>query len=351
MLTDLKLRDFRCFVTLECEFGPGMNIFVGPNAQGKTSLLEAACVLLRLQSPRIAMLGHAIQHDKRGFVLDGHFASRHLQFYFSPRRKKLALDSVEQKTAAEYLQIARVVYFSNTDIEMVRGSGEQRRKFLDFVAMQINPAYRQHLRAYEKALRSRNHLLKAPHPRWREIAAFDQPLIDAGNYLTAARSRLITSLQPIAEKAQLAISGSTEALRMEYAPGAGENFSEALDASRVEDARLRQTSVGPHRDDVALLLNDRAAGFGSEGQQRSIALALKLAQADLLQHHAGTPPLLLLDDIFGELDVARRNALLSHLPASAQKLITSTHIHWLADPKDARIFTLQNGALSRHTLP
>ena len=166
------------------EFAPGLNFIVGPNAHGKTSLLEAACILLRLQSPRVTRLAHVIQHERRGFVVDGYFGPRHLQFYFSRERKKLALDEVEQKNAREYLEIARVVYFANSDIELVRGSGEARRRFLDFVAAQRDGTYRQALRDYERALRSRNLLLKSASPRWREIAAFDEPLLSRGQRVT-----------------------------------------------------------------------------------------------------------------------------------------------------------------------
>src|SRR3954471_20203641 len=136
MLTALKLRHFRCFAAFEAEFSAGLNFIVGPNAHGKTSLLEAACILLRLQSPRITRLAHVIQHQRRGFVVDGYFGVRHLQFYFSRERKKLALDEVEQKSAQEYLEIGRVVYFSNSDIDLVRGSGEGRRRFMDFFVAQ-----------------------------------------------------------------------------------------------------------------------------------------------------------------------------------------------------------------------
>ena len=345
VLTHLKLRHFRCFDALECEIAPVMNVFVGPNAQGKTSLLEAACVLLRLQSPRVTTLARAIQHEKKGFVLDGYFDRRHLQFYFSRQRKKLALDSVEQKSAREYLDTARVVWFSNQDIELVRGPAEQRRKLLDFTAAQTDPGYRRHLRAYEKALRSRNHLLKTPKPQWREIAAFHQPLADAGNAITASRAALIAGLRPFAEEAQHSISDSAEFLKLEYRPSSPGDLAESLEASRTEDLRLRQTGTGPHRDDLALTLNERGPEFASEGQQRSIALALKLAQARLIEQTAGTPPVLLLDDIFGELDVRRRNALLQHLPSGSQKLITTTHIDWLERISGTRIFSINRGTI------
>lgn len=346
MLTQLTLRHFRCFDALACEFAPGMNVFAGPNAQGKTSLLEAVCVLLRLQSPRITKLAAAIQHARRGFVLDGHFAARHLQFYFSPERKKLALDEVAQTTPADYLEIARVVYFSNQDLEIVRGPAEQRRKFLDFVAMQMEAGYRKNLRAYERALRSRNQLLKASRPNWREIAAFDPSLIAHGEQVSAVREKLIAAMLPRAAEAQQTISSSAEILQMNYVRGGTADFAAALERARAKDLRLRQTSVGPHRDDVEFGLNGRGCEFASEGQQRSITLALKLAQAQLLGQKSGAPPLLLLDDIFGELDPARRNALLGTLPKGAQQLITTTHFDWMERGGGARIYKLAGGKLT-----
>ncbi len=339
-LSRIKLRHFRCFAVREAEFAPGLNLIVGPNAQGKTTLLEAVCVLLRLQSPRITRLAHAIQHERRGFVVDGYFGARHLQFYFSRERKKLALDEVEQKAAREYLEVGRVVWFSNADIDLVRGSGEGRRRFLDFVAAQRDGTYRGALRDYERALRSRNLLLKSPSPRWREIAAFDEPLLSSGERVTAARRRLLAELQPEANAAHAAISGARETLRLEYLPGAGLDFAAALAEAQKEDARLRQTSVGPHRDDVHFFLNEIGSEYASEGQQRTLVLALKLGAARLLERHFGAPPLLLLDDIFGELDPARRNALLAALPAASQKLITTTHLDWMPDSGDARVLRL-----------
>lgn len=328
MLTALKIRNFRCFEALECEFDPGLNVFVGPNAQGKTSLLEAACVLLRLQSPRVSSLVHVIAHGQRGFVVDGYYGSFHMQFYFSRERKKLALDSIVQTNAQQYLQLARLVYFSNQDIELVRGGAEGRRRFLDFLAAQTDQGYRRELRSYEKALRSRNLLLKQQAP-WREIAAFDEPLIQAGEYLAHARGRLVAELTPKAMSAQQKVSGVAESLILEYVAGSPADFSNALAGARGEDSRLRQTTVGPHRDDLKFQINGLGSEFASEGQQRTIALALKLAQAILLQERSGTAPLLLLDDIFGELDSHRRNALMEHLPCDSQRLVTTTSIDWM----------------------
>jgi DNA replication and repair protein RecF len=346
MLASLKLRDFRCFAALEAEFGPGMNVIAGPNAQGKSSLLEAACVLLRLQSPRTPMLARAIRHERRGFALDGFFGGRHLQFYYGRVRRKLALDSVEQTGTAEYLSVARVVWFANEDIDLVRGAAEHRRRFLDFVAAQIDPSYRLRLRTYERALRSRNILLKKTPQRWSEIEAFDAPLIEAGIAVTAARARLVGTLAPGAGGGLRAISGKNEELTLSYVRGAGEDFAAGLAAGRSEDARLRQTTLGPHRDELLFSLNGVSSEFASEGQQRSITLALKLGQTALLAEHHQSPPILLLDDIFGELDVTRRNALLSHLPAASQRLIATTHLTWMSRSAADRVFTLSDGVLS-----
>lgn len=337
----LKVRHFRCFESYETEFAPALNLIVGPNARGKTSLLEAACILLRLQSPRTSRLLEVIQHERRGLVVDGYFGPRHLQFYYAARRKKLALDSVEQPNPAEYLQVGRVVCFSTSDIEIVRGGGEARRGFLDSVAEQRTASYRRTLREYERALRSRNALLKAPSPRWREIDAFDAPLLAAGGEITRVRAALCAELQPHVAAAHTAISGAaTESLQLEYRPGGTEDFPAALAASREEDARLRQTCIGPHRDDLGFLIQQRDSRFASEGQQRTLVLALRLAAARLLHQHFTAPPVLLLDDIFGELDFSRRAALLSALPAASQKLITLTNLAWVPEGAEARIIRL-----------
>jgi DNA replication and repair protein RecF len=345
MLTQLKVGHFRCFEQFECSFAPGINLIIGPNARGKTSLLEAACLLLRLQSPRTSKLGELIRHGARGLLVDGYYSGAHLQFYYSPQRKKLALDSVEQRSATECLKLARVVWFSNADVDIIRNSGETRRRFLDFVAAQTNPTYRKALRDYDRALRSRNLLLKALTPKWREIQAFDEPLQTAGETLMRIRLELVTALRPLAQLAHAGISGAREKLEMDYLPGAAPNLPEALAAARVEDTRLRQTTVGPHRDDLHLTLSGSPAGLGSEGQQRTLVLALRLAAARLLEAQFGAPPLLLLDDVFGELDIARRASLLEQLPANSQQIITTTQREWLPKELQAHVVDFNSGPL------
>src|SRR5437764_7643620 len=176
MLSELKLRSFRCFDALRVELGPE-NFFIGQNGQGKTSILEAACVLLRMQSQRSSTLAPVVRFGEKAFGVSGRVMDHRLEFRYSALRRRVSLDGIEQRLLGEYLRLGRVVSFANTDIELVRGGSEARRRYLDFLGAQIDPLYRPTLRAYERALRSRNALLKSPHPRPREIAAYDPPLI------------------------------------------------------------------------------------------------------------------------------------------------------------------------------
>ncbi len=351
MLSQIKLRDFRCFDSLQATFQPGIQFFIGDNAQGKTSILEAVCVLLRLASPRSTTLAPLIRLGAADFSVQGEWNTSRLQFSSGAAGRKLLLDDVEQSGTADYLRLAKVVYFGNADVDLVRGGAEGRRRYLDFLGSQIEPLYRANLRAYERALRSRNRLLKAHPPRPREVAAYDVPLLEAGGLLTQLRRSLVAELLPWVIRAQARIRtgdpGTPEQLALEYRAGASEDFAAALAASRDEETRLRQTLVGPHRDDVLLTLDAQpAATYGSEGQQRTLALALKLAQAGFLESLWRQPPTLLLDDIFGELDPARRNALLAALPPGAQQLITTTHLTWLESAPSGPVWRLHDRNLT-----
>ena len=162
---------------------------MGANGEGKTSILEAACVLLRLQSQRSSSLAPLVRLSEKTFGVSGHCNEHLLEFRYSPLRRKVAFDDVEQRKTNDYLRIGHVVSFATSDIELTRGGSEARRRYLDFLGAQINPRYRPTLRAYERALRARNALLKSPHPRSREIAAYDPPLIANGTQLLAMRAR------------------------------------------------------------------------------------------------------------------------------------------------------------------
>jgi DNA replication and repair protein RecF len=341
MVSKLAVRDFRCFTKLEVEFHPEYTFIVGQNALGKTSLLEAIAVLTRLQSPRTNSMSQLIRFGAKSFVTDGYVSGYHLQYYYSPSRRKMALDSVEQKRAFSYVDVARVVYFGNSDIDLVRGPGDGRRRFLDFIGAQFFKTYREVLRSYEKALNSRNRCLKMVPSRPREVAAYTKPLLHFGHQLTALRAFLIERLEPYFADAFAAVSDRSEMPGVRYRLGATADFEKALQESSPEEHRLRVTVIGPHRDDFQIFLSSHAADvFASEGQQRTAAIALKVAQAKMLEVEFKKPPLLLLDDIFGELDLTRRNRLFSALPSGSQRLITSTHLDWLNSVPKAKMYRI-----------
>ncbi|MCK9588402.1 MAG: DNA replication and repair protein RecF [Terrimicrobiaceae bacterium] len=346
VLTDLRLQDFRCFDLLEISLEPGRTFVMGANAQGKTSILEAVCLLLRLQSPRTITTAEAIRFGRPRFSLNAHFSGIHLVFHYSHEGRELLLDSKPQTHTDDYLDVGRVAWFANTDLDLVRGGGSVRRRYLDFAGMQCVPGYRKSLRSYEKALRSRNALLKDNRPR-REIEAFDPPLVEAAEFLFAARARLCEELAPIARTACLEISGGSDSVKISYRAGGGSPFAATLAGSRQEETRLRQTVVGPHRDDLGIAINGReAAGFASEGQHRGLALSLKLAQARHLEAVQNRAPILLIDDIFGELDPDRRNRLLASLPPQSQTIITTTFLDWAEHKPSDTVFKLAGGRLA-----
>jgi len=331
MLSSITLHDFRCFERAEFVPSPGLNLISAPNASGKSSLLEAICVLLRLQSPRAGALAETMKHGAAGFTLSGLVGDRAMKCHLSREEgRRLLLDDVPQRKGDEYLRVGLVAFFSNEDIELVRGTSSKRRRFLDFLGSQCDAGYLKNLRAYERALRSRNFLLKDGPHRGRELSAYDGPLIAAGEYLAKVRAQLCQELAPAAAKHVGAISTRGERTTLRYERSGGDDLATALAASTVEERRLRLTVVGPHRDDIALELDGvAAASFASEGQQRTFSLALRLAQADLIRARRAAPPIYLLDDIFGELDPDRRMRLLTALPEESQRVLTTTDWSWL----------------------
>lgn len=332
-LTSLRLQDFRCYSSLRCPLGPGVTLFTGDNAQGKTSLLEAVCVLLRLQSPRCQGTAELVRFGAAEFGVAGTLEGRELR-HCGGATREVSVDGAPARRTTDYLAASGlVVWMGNDDRELITGSSDARRRYLDFLGAQVFPEYRTALRSYEKALRARNLLLKRDaSPAWREIEAWTQVLTEHGLVLRRLRAELIHALSPPAAQAHTDISGAAETVTLTYEPGCGGNFADQLAAARTEELARRITFLGPHRDDFAISLNALpAARYASEGQQRTLALALKLAQAAVLTARSGRHPILLMDDIFGELDPRRRNALLRVLPAESQKLITTTHLSWLDD--------------------
>lgn len=334
MLSALRLQNFRCYAELRWEMPPDGAVLVGENAQGKTSLIEAICVGLSLHSPRTSRLHRLAQHGCRhfGISLDTDAGTRRL--VWEPGRLEVSVNGAPRQDYADYLADAPpVVWLGNQDMMLVTGAAEQRRAYLDFMGTQWHPEYRTHLLAYRKALKSRNLLLRHARVDPAALRSYAQVLARHGEALLQLRRQLLDLLCPHVTQHHEHISAAQrEEVLLRYRPSTEAPLQEAMEQSLEADTRAGYTTVGPHRDDVELRINGvPAADYASEGQQRTLAIALILSQASLLCSETGQAPTLLIDDIFGELDPARRQALLNTLPADSQTFITTTHLNWLGE--------------------
>lgn len=346
--------DFRCFESLDLEVPGDGAILIGNNAQGKTSILEAICVLVRLHSPRTHRMTTLARIGSKGFGIAGDPWGEERQVRHSREGLFLKENDEVVTSQSRYLENGGlVVWMGNEDLELVRGPGEGRRRYLDFLGAQIDPNYRRSWSRYRRALKAKNLLLKEGRPRDAEILSYEEILVEHGTVLMESRARLIAELTPLAAESQRVVSGKDEPLTLHYLPASGPDLRESMLLAKERETRLRQAVVGPHRDELDLRIHGMpAADFASEGQQRTLALALKLAQGKLLENRSGKLPIYLMDDIFGELDPGRRNALMNHLPANAQKWITTTHLGWLQEtPEIAGIsrFLVSSGKVAPAT--
>lgn len=313
-LARLKLRDFRNYARLEVEFAPGLHVLLGGNAQGKTNVLEAIYLMATLRSFRGVGSAPMVRHGQTGYFVGGKVIGQgehEIKMYWSSRERKLSLDSQPVRKLTDYLGALRVVVFCTEDLQLVKGTGRNRRRFLDLLLSQTHSGYLPLLQRYARALRSRNALLK--HRIADEIAveSFSRELVALGNQITGLRRELVPRLSALARLGYRRISRDAEDLRLEYVPGVKKDFAVELAQSRPRERSYRLTLVGPHRDDLRLVLDDRpAAQFGSEGQKRTLAIALKMAQAEYLSGCHGSLPVLLVDDVMGELDGKRRAGLM-----------------------------------------
>lgn len=351
LLQSLRLHNFRCFSSLDWKIPERGALLLGDNAQGKTSLLEALCFALRLDSPRTTHAESLVRHGAHCFGLLLHTHRETRRIVWQKGRADLRLDDAPCTSPADYLAGAPpVVWFGNGDIAVIRGNAEERRRRLDFLGPQWHPGYRRELLRYRHALRSRNALLKQRRSDEAALRSYTRTMAEYGERLVALRRRLILLLLPHLHAAHRRIAGREEPIDLVYVPSTETPLLDALDGSLDEDRRLGFTRFGPHRDDFTLLIHGVAASeFGSEGQQRTLALALQLAHASLLMEETGMPPVLLIDDIFGELDPSRRRAFLGALPAESASFITTTRDDWYRseEPPPFERYLISNKTIAR----
>jgi len=355
-LAHLRLRDFRNYARLDADFAPGFHLLLGDNAQGKTNILEAIYLMATLRSFRGVGGAQMIRHSQKGYFVGGNVVGQgghEIKIYWSARERNLSLDGQPVKRLADYFGALRTVVFCTEDLQLVKGAARSRRRFLDLLLAQTRPGYLPLLQRYMHTVRARNALLKQRAADEATLDSFSQELVKLGNEIIRARRELAPKFSPLARLAYRRISNDAEELRIEYQPSVKKDFAVELAQSRSRERTYRSTLVGPHRDDLQLLLNEKsAAQFGSEGQKRTLAIALKMTQAEFLAGIHGSPPILLIDDVMGELDAKRRSGFLPLLEhahkASGQVFMTATEENWPSElGKDLQRWNVKQGALQR----
>jgi DNA replication and repair protein RecF len=316
---------------------------VGPNGEGKSNLLEAVELLGSLRSHRTGSDRDLIRHGQPRAVLRTRTGAEDLLQLELRRQggRQVSRNGKALERHHDLLGSLRCVGFSSLDLDLVRGEPALRRQWLDRVVLQLEPVYAELLSRYGRLLRQRSQLLRrglGGQALDALLDSFDQQMALIGTRLHRRRHRALQRLEPLAAAWQSRLSGGREALLLHYRSGTrleGEDAEEPwrqalasqLLAQRTEERRLGQCGVGPHRDEVALLLGEQPARrYGSAGQQRSLVLALKLAELELVQQVVGQPPLLLLDDVLAELDPQRQQLLLEAVGEGHQCLVSTTHL-------------------------
>lgn len=355
-LAHLRLRDFRNYARLDVDFAPGFHVLLGDNAQGKTNILEAIYLMATLRSFRGVGGAQMIRHGAKGYFVSGNvvgLGDHEIKMYWSARERKLTLDGQPVKKLADYFGALRTVVFCTEDLQLVKGTARSRRRFLDLLLAQTQPGYLPLLQRYMRCVRARNALLKQRMADEVALESFSAELVKLGNEIIHARRELIPKFSPLARLAYRRISNDAEELRIEYQPSVKKDFAVELAQSRAREGSFRATLVGPHRDDLDLLQNEKsAAQFGSEGQKRTLAIALKMAQAEFLGGIHGSPPVLLIDDVMGELDAKRRSGFLPLLEqarrSSGQVFMTCTEVNWPSElGRDLQRWEVRSGAVKR----
>lgn len=380
-LRSLQLRQFRNYLDQQVAFDAAKTVLVGDNAQGKSNLLEAVELLSTLRSHRTSRDRDLIRNGQTvaqiTAQLDRDVGAAQLSLTLRQgSRRVVAVNGENLRRQLDFLGILNVVQFSSLDLDLVRGTPEYRRHWIDSLLIQLEPVYAHILHQYNQVLRQRNALLKGIQQARQEhseresnaaanltpsdeLALWNAQLAVTGTRVIRRRSRVVQRLAPLANDWHQAISGSTESLTVAYVPNVPleqddpeviqQAFLNRLKERAIAEQYQGSTLVGPHRDEVEFTINQTSARqYGSQGQQRTLVLALKLAELKLIEDVIGEPPLLLLDDVLAELDLKRQNQLLDAIQDRFQTLITTTHLgsfdaQWL---KSSQIFSVKAGQLS-----
>lgn len=356
ILKSVALRDFRNYCQLYIEFDKGRNILYGDNAQGKTNVLESIYVSGTSKSHKgskdkeLIRFGQEEAHirtvvEKGGldYQIDMHLKKN--------KAKGIAINKIPIKKAHELFGILNIVFFSPEDLNIIKNGPAERRRFLDTELCQLDRIYLYNLTKYNKILNQRNRLLKDINFRpdlMDTLSVWDMQLAEYGKKIINARKKFVDELNSIVYEIHRNISGNKEELVLRYEPDVLEEYMEKeLDRCREKDLKSGITSAGPHRDDLCFMIQDvDVRKFGSQGQQRSCALSLKLSEIELVKKSIKETPVLILDDVLSELDSNRQNFLLNSIH-DIQTVITCTGLDEFVKNRFEidRIFRVMNGTV------
>ena len=370
-LQKLHLKNFRNYAETTLEFSPEINVLLGQNAQGKTNLLESIYVLATARSHRTANDRELIRFNQSDAVIQGLVHRRAddvpLELNLGKRGKKARVNHLEQAKLSQYIGQLNVILFAPEDRSLVKGSPNGRRRFIDMEFGQIAPRYLHNLTAYRDVLKQRNRYLKLLSARKASdrvyLDVLSEQLAGFGGSIIAQRQDFLGELEKYAQELHLSITQGQETLSFEYE-------SKLKDISGRSEIELQQlmyqqlteqaekeifqgtTLVGPHRDDLKFLINGKNVQiYGSQGQQRTTALSVKLAEIDVMKAQTGEYPLLLLDDVLSELDGQRQTHLLQTIQNKVQTFLTAPAMNDVAQNliKEPKIFMIENGNIKETT--
>lgn len=333
IIKSIELADYRNYDSLVMEFDRGTNILCGDNAQGKTNILEAIFVSATTKSHRGAKDREIVRFEKeeghiRTYLEKDGVETRIDMHLRKSGSKGIAIDGQKIKKAAELMGLCNVVFFSPEDLGIIKNGPAERRRFVDMELCQLDSFYLYNLNHYNKIINQRNKLLKDMYmnPDLKDtLGIWDMQLVSFGSKIMERRTLFVKQLNEIIYGIHRKLSGDREELYIRYEPDVEMGmFEEKLRFAQDRDIRSKMTSVGPHRDDFSFLVGDvDIRKFGSQGQQRTAALSLKLAEIELVKKITGDNPILLLDDVLSELDSNRQNYLLNSI-GDIQTIVTCT---------------------------
>ncbi len=360
IIKSLELQNFRNYDGLKVEFDHGTNIFYGNNAQGKTNILEAIFMIATTKSHKSSKDQDIIRFRQeeahiRSYLMKEEVTRQIDMHLRKGKTKGIAIDSQRIKKAAELMGLLNVVFFSPEDLSIIKNGPAERRHFIDMELCQLDSFYLYNLNSYNKIINQRNKLLKDLHlhSSLRDtLSIWDLQLVSFGSKMIERREIFLSQLGGILSELHRKLSGGKENIEIIYEKNAEiGDLEEKLKKSQEKDIALKQTTAGPHRDDIRFMVNDvDIRKFGSQGQQRTVALSLKLSEIELVKRSIKDTPVLLLDDVLSELDSNRQNYLLNSI-GDIQTIITCTGLDEFVKNRFEinKVFKVVNGTIEGET--